>query len=213
MDQARSIVRERAADALCHGMRAAECIRFERTEEEDDYGNVSPQERLLNKLQRKLDAQTRRFIKLNPNLSDMARQLMDQNTTHGEGALVAPFRNALLSNTPIEGVRALVNACDELGWGPVLRDYVEALSNIEFVREYSGGSRPRMEDMASELKWLRNIENALQVGIAAMAETFRGDSVIYVSNWNLYDNGELDAADDDDASDDASDASDASNDA
>ena len=183
MDQAGSIVLDRAADALCHGMRAAERIRFERTEEEDDYGNESPQERLLEKLQRKLNAQTRRFIALNPNLSAMARQLLAQNTTHGEGALVAPFRNALLSNTPIEGVRALVNACDELGWGPVLRDYVEALSDIEFVREYSGGRRPQMEAMA-----------------------FRGDAVLYVSNWNLYENGELDAADDDassDASDDA----------
>jgi hypothetical protein len=68
---------------------------------------------------------------------------------------------------------------------------------------------PRMEDMASELRWLRNIENALRVGIEEMAETFRGDSVIYVSNWYLYENGELDAVDDDDASDaNASDASD-----
>jgi hypothetical protein len=197
MDQAGSIVLERAADALCDGMRAAACIRFERTDEEDDYGNESPQERLLNKLQRKLNAQMRLFIELNPNLSAMARELLAQNNTHGEGALVAPFRDALLSNTPIEGVRALVNACDELGWGPVLRDYVEALSKMEFVREYSGGRMPQMEAMTSELKWLQNIENALQMGIAAMAETFRGDAVIYVSNWNLYDNGELDAADDD----------------
>jgi hypothetical protein len=194
MDQAGSIVLERAADALCYGMRAAECIRFERTEEEDDYGNVSPQERLMKKLQRKLNAQTRRFIALNPNLSTMARHLLDQNTTHGEGALVEPFRNALLSNTPIEDVRALVNACDELGWGPVLLDYVEALDDIEFVRRYSRDMNPQMENMASKLKWLHNIENALRVGIEAMAKTFQGDPVIYVSNWNLYDNGELDAA-------------------
>lgn len=211
MDQARSIVLERAANALCHGMRAAERIRFGRTDEEDDYGNESPQERLLEKLQRKLNAQTRRFIALNPNLSAMALHLLEENTTHGNGALVEPFRDALLSNTPIEDVRALVNACDELGWGPVLLDYVEALDDIEFVRRYSREMNPQMEAMTSKLKWLHNIENVLRVGLEAMAKTFQGDPVLYVSNWNLYENGELDAADEDDASDAASD--DASDDA
>jgi hypothetical protein len=116
MDQVRSIVLERAADALCHDMRAAECIRFERTDAEDDYGNVSPQERLLSKLDDKIASQAAIFRELNPNLSTMARELLDQNTTRGEGALVGPLQNALLSNTPIEGVLGSTVAQGCLEW-------------------------------------------------------------------------------------------------
>jgi hypothetical protein len=52
-------------------------------------------------------------------------------------------------------------------------------------------------------------------GCCGDGDDFSGDSVIYVSNVNLYDNGELDAVYDDPNDDDASDgnASDASDDA
>jgi hypothetical protein len=83
------------------------------------------------------------------------------------GVLVKPLEGVAKSKTPAELKRrgwALVHVCDELGWCPVLTDFIDAIEAREFIREYNYILRPEEADAA--LSWLDIVCDAIRAAIS-----------------------------------------------
>jgi hypothetical protein len=196
MDQAHSIDLERAADVLCHRMHASDFIRFEPPDEEDDYGDDNPQQRLAQKMQLYLKIQASVFTELHPELSQEAKTLLMENTTMQRGVLAKYIEKVVNSGTPEElTARAykLASVCNELGWCSVLTNFIDCIEPREFMKAYYYIAKPKDTDYVQ--RWLQSVCDAISTALADV-QPFKGSSVLYVSNAHMYENGELDAIDD-----------------
>jgi hypothetical protein len=185
MAQARSVDLVRAADVLCHEMKASELICFKPPSARDDYGNVNPQERFV-----------RAFLEVHSRLSNEARTLLRYNTTMRRSVLVEHIEEVAKSETPeqlTDRAWALVRVCNELGWCPVLTNLVDAIEPDEFIQAYNYMARPKDNDL--ERRWLESVCDAIRDAIDEMPP-FQGSSVLYVSDAHMYEDGELEAIDD-----------------
>jgi hypothetical protein len=196
MAQAHSIDLERAADVLCHSMHASDFIRFEPPGARDDYDDVNPQQRLMRKMRRYLEIQASVFSEMHPELSEEAKTLLRNNTTMRRGVLVEHIKELVKSKTPEEltdRAYELASVCSELGWCPVLANFIERIEPCEFMKEYFYIAKPKNTDDVQN--WLKNVCETIQ-DVLDDTLPFEGSSILYVSNEHMYEGGELDAIDD-----------------